>query len=374
MPLAASITEMADNKNQHFVPRAHFRPFTVNGKGKAIHLYNIDRMKAVLNAPVKNQCSADYFYGRDRRLEDAIQFLEGHYAARVRVLEQSNPALTAKEAIVLRRFIYLQHLRTEAAARTVADFTAAMLSVQGSDFDIPSRSDAVKISVLAAMRSYAETMKYVDDLKLRIIRNTSSVRFITSDDPVVMTNRWHQNSPLTKSLPFGMLSAGLVIFMPLTPTLQALLFDGDVYSVQHKSGFVDVTNDSDAVACNQLQALCCSQNLYFKDRDSELSVRSLVDAVADRRLPSKFVVTHAVKDESSETHMRYQVMHDPDVREYGEVLVHAKSTRPIPPMWPSFLKYRRKGKVYTNGTRAGFRREATMLLEQGGPQWRKITL
>lgn len=256
---------MADNKNQHFVPRAHFRPFTVGDQGKAIHLFNLQRMKAVFNAPVKNQCSADYFYGKDRRLEDAIQFVEGHYAESVRALEMPNPKLTAKEQVFLRRFIYLQHLRTEAAALTAADFTKSMLSVRGSDVEIPSASDAVKISVLAAMRSFAETMRCVDDLKLRVIRNKTGVGFITSDDPVVLTNRWHLKNHRTRSLSFGIASAGVVMFMPLTPTLHAILFDGGVYSIEHKSGFVDLTSDSDALACNQLQALCCSQNLYFKD-------------------------------------------------------------------------------------------------------------
>ncbi|MGH0343942.1 DUF4238 domain-containing protein [Sinorhizobium meliloti] len=46
---------MADNKNQHFVPKAHLKPFSVNGEGKAIHLFNLDRMQAFFDAPVKNR-------------------------------------------------------------------------------------------------------------------------------------------------------------------------------------------------------------------------------------------------------------------------------------------------------------------------------
>ena len=52
---------MADNKNQHYVPRVHLKPFTLDGEGLAINLLNIDRMKPISNAPVKNQCSGDYF-------------------------------------------------------------------------------------------------------------------------------------------------------------------------------------------------------------------------------------------------------------------------------------------------------------------------
>jgi len=67
---------MADNKNQHYVPRVHLEPFTLDGEGLAINLFNIDRLRPVHNAPVRNQCSGDYFYGKDERLERAINSVE----------------------------------------------------------------------------------------------------------------------------------------------------------------------------------------------------------------------------------------------------------------------------------------------------------
>jgi hypothetical protein len=44
---------MATNKNQHFVPRVHLRPFTVDEGGAAINVFNLDREKLIPNAPVK---------------------------------------------------------------------------------------------------------------------------------------------------------------------------------------------------------------------------------------------------------------------------------------------------------------------------------
>lgn len=64
---------MASNKNQHFVPRCYLRPFTLDGNGLSINIFNIDRSRAIKNAPVKNQCSGDYFYGKDQKLERALQ-------------------------------------------------------------------------------------------------------------------------------------------------------------------------------------------------------------------------------------------------------------------------------------------------------------
>src|SRR3546814_12494576 len=75
---------MAFNKNQHFVPKVHLRPFSLDGENLAISLINLRQMKPIPNAPVKNQCSSDSFYGRDPKLESAINFVENTYGEVVR--------------------------------------------------------------------------------------------------------------------------------------------------------------------------------------------------------------------------------------------------------------------------------------------------
>ncbi|AXW32869.1 hypothetical protein CJO88_05685 [Ralstonia solanacearum] len=56
--------KVATNKNQHFVPRCYLRQFTIDRGNKAINLYNVERDRFIEGAPVKNQCSGDYFYGK----------------------------------------------------------------------------------------------------------------------------------------------------------------------------------------------------------------------------------------------------------------------------------------------------------------------
>jgi hypothetical protein len=85
---------MASNKNQHFVPRCYLRPFTIDGANRAINLYNIDRRKFIERAPVKHQCSGDYFYGKDQLLDKAIQAMEGAYGTALRIITSQNCALT----------------------------------------------------------------------------------------------------------------------------------------------------------------------------------------------------------------------------------------------------------------------------------------
>ena len=103
---------MASNKNQHFVPRCYLRPFTLDGADSAIHLYNIDRQKFIEQAPVKHQCSGDYFYGKDSRVESAIQSMESAYGTALSEILKSDYALTDEHRDLLTLFWLLQHLRT----------------------------------------------------------------------------------------------------------------------------------------------------------------------------------------------------------------------------------------------------------------------
>src|SRR2546425_1225823 len=100
---------MATNKNQHFVPRCYLRAFTLDSANSAINLFNIDRMKFVERAPVKHQCSGDYFYGESLALENALQATEGSHATAVREILTPGFTLTDTHRDVLRRFWLLTH-------------------------------------------------------------------------------------------------------------------------------------------------------------------------------------------------------------------------------------------------------------------------
>ncbi|WFP64879.1 DUF4238 domain-containing protein [Mesorhizobium sp. WSM4904] len=362
---------MAENKNQHFVPRVHLTPFSVCAEGKAIHLFNLDRKKVIFDAPVKNQCSRDYFYGQDSKLEEAIQAVEGYYGRCVASLHKPGALVNESHATILRRFAYLQHVRTEAAARRSAEFAFAATNVSGVSCKQPTFKEAVKTAVIAAMRHYAHTMAVVDDLKVRVVRNLTSVPFITSDDPAVLANRWHQQRVRDRS--FGVSSAGALLFLPLTPTLLAIFLDSDVYQAEHVGGWINVPKPADILACNHHQVLNCAANLYFGDRSSGNDVQTMAASVAQLRPLSRFNVMAAVSDGETATHTRYAVVDAKDIAEHDDVLVHVRAVRPVPPRWPSFLKFRNKPFVYTNDTGAGFRRRTTATSRlQNSPPWRKV--
>jgi hypothetical protein len=355
---------LADNRNQHFVPKVHFKPFSVGGHGGAIQIFNLDRRQAIPNASVKKQCSGGYFYGHNKQLEKAIQTIEGAYGQMLRRLLPPEAEPAAVDCTVLRRFMLLQNLRTEAAAASASQVMAAMARFPGSipegeAFDI---KEAMRLAVGEAMLVFARSMKVVDDLRVTIVRNRSLTPFITSDDPAVLTNRWYLQNPRARGLPFSLRNAGMILLMPLSPATLVMLHDPEVYTVGHRRGVVWIDEDADAEALNAHQILNCAANLYFRDWETRDRVCTSVTATLPERPDRRHRTTYAVRGEVVGDHVRYDVRPFEEIAFEGkkEVLIHTEVLRPRPSRWPSFLDYRRDGRAYSNGSRTGFVRRGCL--------------
>ena len=220
------IIQMATNKNQHFVPRCYLKAFTVNAENLAINLFSLDRKKLIQNAPVKNQCSRDYFYGQDDRLETAIQLIETGYAKAIRDLIVNNSSLSNDNKIVFKIFWIFQHLRTEAAAMRAVQMTEDTRDIAGIDAE--EFSIGIKEAVQMACRAFSESMHIIDDLKFCILKNKTKLPFVTSDNPAILTNKWRLDKDRIPGHSFGLGSSGTLILLPLTPKLFFLGYDGDV--------------------------------------------------------------------------------------------------------------------------------------------------
>lgn len=354
---------MADNKNQHFVPRCHLRPFTKDAAGEAINLFNLTRAKAVPDASARSQCSSDYFYGRDKRLEDAIQMVERGYAEVVRNLLTAPGPLLPGHRIVLKRFAYLQHIRTEAASRAMAERTFAMIDSPGVEIERPSLKEATKQAVLAAMLHYASSMKLIDDLKICLVKNETAVPFVTSDNPAVLANRWHQADRRTRGRSFGLGRAGIVLILPLSPKLLCLLYDGDVYSVPNSAGWLIARKQADVRHLNEHQILNCAANLYFQDWSFRDSLAADVREIAPLRPQTHMEVVTAVLGETTAWGSRFDVVPKESLRQGQDSMIHIATNHPRPSGWPRFLSFRSGGQVFGNDTFAGFTRR--WCLEQG---------
>lgn len=350
---------MATNKNQHFVPRCYLRPFTIDSANVAINLFNIDRLKFIERAPVKHQCSSDYFYGEDLGLEKALQFMEGAYAEALREILKPGYSLTDAHRNLLSRFWLLQHMRTEAASRRAIEMTEAMGDIVD---DASSFRLGIREAVQDAMLAFVEHMGIVDDLKICLLRNRTSIPFVTSDDPALLTNRWFLEDKRTRGASFGLRSAGNLLLLPLSPKVLCIGYDGDVYSIPHKRGWVDVRQEIDIQALNQHQFLNCRANIFVHDSAHARGVHDAFSSVALLRPNIRHKINYAVLDRHEGSLSRYRVVDRALASKHQEAVIHSQTVHANPISWPRQFQWRPKGNVYTNGIGLGYVRRSVVEL------------
>lgn len=344
---------MATNKNQHYVPRCYLRPFTLDSANFAINIFNIDRQILIQQAPVKNQCSGDYFYGKNALLETAIQAQEANYAAVLRAILSPSYCLEDPHRKSLLRFWLFQYSRTEAAAKRSVEMSESMKEV--IDDGIRSQFKlSIKDAVQNSMKTFVEKIDAVDDLKVCLLRNRTATPFVTSDDPAILTNRWYFEDERTKHLSFGLRHSGSLVLLPLSPNILCVGYDGDVYSIPHNSGWADVRNDADVNALNQHQLMNCRANIFIRNPTHGQLIQDEFSKIKALRPAIRHVTNYAVRDRDEGSSTRYRVVDPSEAKDHDDVLVHGQTIRARPDRWPKQILWRTKGAVFTNGSRIGY--------------------
>lgn len=361
---------MASNKNQHFVPRCYLKPFTHRAENKSINIYNLDRKRFIKCAPVKNQCSGDYFYGKDDLLEGAIQSVEQGYGRVLQKILTSTAKIPSEYLDILKIFWVFQYVRTEGANIRSAEMLDDTLSTlpEGSKF-----SFEIKDAVQAAMRAFAEHMHVVSDLKVCLIKNATDIPFVTSDDPAVLTNRWQLEDIRTRGGSLGLRQAGAIILLPLSPKVMFVAYDANVYRIVNSTGWLTVKKTSDVEILNQFQLFNCRANIFFEDESYAVGLAAFVTKFESLRISIRHRVTYAVFDGVHRgAHKRYRVVSKSEFPLYDDGIMHAQSISPIPSAWPSFLQRRHKAHAYYNGTGVGYLRAAHAFAARGERPFIKV--
>jgi hypothetical protein len=360
---------MASNKNQHYVPQCYLKRFSSIESGAAINLFNLDRKKLIENAPIKKQCSKGYFYGEDLVLEKALQPIEGEYSTVINQIIEPGYKLSKEHKTFLKRFWLLQNMRTDAASRRSVEMTDEMGVVAGID---PSEyRQELKAAVIHSMRMFFEHIDMIDDLKVCLIKNKTDAEFITSDDPAILSNKWHILKKSSLGLSFGLGSAGNIVLLPLTPNILFLGYDGDVYSVSHNNGWVDVKDKHDIQYLNEHQFLNCRANIYSYKSNVEAELISDYEKIESRKPVLRHNITYSVLDCVEDGFKRYKVIDRKDAGEHDEALIHCQMKYPMPSFWPKQIRWRSNGFVFSNDSGVGFIRRSR-ISEMAGGKFRKI--
>lgn len=347
---------MVDYKNQHFVPKTHFKPFSIGGSGHAVNMYLLSQDRLVFGAPVKGQCAQAYLYGKDLRLEKILGRIEGSYGNLVTRLDTKNCVLDESDHWLLRYFTLLQSHRTAEQIERgftrmseMANFFKMTEERHGNAWD-PQHEPTRDRIMRELMLSFNEQMQegVLDDLKAVIVRNLAKQDFITSDDPAVTTNRWLLQRHSVNT--FGTNAAELVMFMPLGPRFIALIYDPAVYAIGAASpGWVDLRRDADVHAFNLHQYMRAVSAIYFRrEQDAPRVAAEFKEAKKHRpEFWDRFTV--AKKAEEGETHTRFEVGTPDEVAGEDTIMFHLAREWPTPPCWPSILRYRHNAHGFTKG-------------------------
>lgn len=355
---------MPIKKRQHYVPRCYLKPFSLDGNGKTINVYNITQSKLISNAPIKGQCAKDYFYGRDLNIENKLQNIEREYANTACTLQGNVENLSNDDMEFLRFFALLQYARTDMAAKRMRLLRENMRDVifEGRHIAPP----VLDLSDYAMMRDsldiVANEIDNVDDIKICIIKNNTKNDFITSDDPVIFTNRFylqklHRNT-------FGLKNSGLLFFMPITPQFLLMCYDGGIYTIPDRQGkLLIVTKCSDISCLNELQYMKSVNNIYFSEWHNRELIKTEFNKKFNYRPESWVEIEAFVRVNSENSYETYRIA-SAEERQGGEhTLINPRSCHNAPSQWFSMLKYRHSQRTYFNKTMIGYVRKKAWLHE-----------
>lgn len=265
------ITETS-TKNQHYVPQFLLKKFSLDRK--TIKVYQKDKGRIIENAPIKNQCSKKWFYGKGKT-EDKLSQLEGDGAKVIkRVLEDKK--VDFKEKAQLYQFIYLQSIRTLKKINLINETTKevkkkilrSMAEIEGlKDIDEIISEIVEQDSMMApeelVKKSEVDYKRILDlDFVILKIENLEKIKqneFIIGDSPVVHYNYYFQR------FNGGLERYGEMIIMPLSPYETIILYDKNIYDFYNiNKNKVIYIGIEDIQKLNSLQYINCDRNIYFK--------------------------------------------------------------------------------------------------------------
>lgn len=274
---------MPSNKEHHYVPQFYLRNFSANGK--AVRAFNIARRLHVPAASIRGQCRRSYLYGgSESKLEGALADLEGVASTAIRGIVQCGSLPTdQRERLALGTFALAQWGRTPTAARLHNLWITKMY--RNIARTVPDLADRFgpRLGELcveqpdAILDTTVESVRYAPailDLRVKVVRNASTIEFVTSDAPVAFHNQWAQEVRGVGTI--GYACSGLQIFLPLDPVHLLVFYDPRVYRIgSERASFVTTADLRFVRQMNALQAMHAEENVYYRSAASAESVDAL---------------------------------------------------------------------------------------------------
>lgn len=256
-----------NKRRQHYVPRFYLKNFSLEN-AKQINLYHIGTKKLYNNVSLREQCYKKNFYGIDN--ENYLAEMEKHFSIVIKyiLLNYDLPFITNAHRYLM-AFVAVQMSRTKKFADDlnsfIEKFNQLILLRNQEHFpniDVTKIKIGLKNPVLETLPYSYKILLSIEDLHCHLLfANNENQPFITSDSPVFVYNKYIEE---LKSAKNGLLSEGVLIFVPLSSIVCLLLYDSSVYKVgkNNQSKTFNLSLD-DIFQINSMQFINADQSLYF---------------------------------------------------------------------------------------------------------------
>ena len=262
---------MQNKKDQHYVPRFYLKNFSENKK--SLGMLRKSGFRVVEHASIKQVAYRDYMYGRDGVIEEWLSKCEGKWSQVVRYLlveDDTECTEPLEYYLLLLHFVQISLVRTAKIAdayRSLLDNFSMMLDETEAsggklavsreeffaDYDTPN-----KIAIDVAN----ECFDILADLKPLTIINESGRGFITSDNPVTLYNLLYARR--NYRINYGLGTGGIIIFLPLSPTVCFCLYDPEVYDEKSEDGFnITIKSKNQVNELNKMFAQNAYEAIYW---------------------------------------------------------------------------------------------------------------
>ena len=278
---------MQNKKDQHYVSRFYLKYFSENKK--SIGMLRRSGFHIVEHASIKQVAYRDYMYGKDGELEEWLSKCERKWSRVIRYLfgeDDSQCADPAEYYILLLHFVQISLARTAKIAdahQELMDYYKTLIDeAEASGGKLAAGLEGLFIDCNTpnriAIEIADERLDILTDLKPLTIINESGRGFITSDNPVVLYNPLYARRKYR--INYGTGTGGIIIFLPLSPSVCFCLFDSEIYDEKSKDGF-NITIKSK----NQINEL---NKLFAKNAYEAIFWGKGVDADYAKRMGREF--------------------------------------------------------------------------------------
>jgi diadenosine tetraphosphatase ApaH/serine/threonine PP2A family protein phosphatase len=152
----------------------------------------------------------------------------------------------------------------------------------------------------------------LEGLRVHVITAPTGDAFITCDNPAYRYNQYCEGvgwQGLT-----GALCRGLQVFLPLSPLVSVLLFDGGVYKVGRRGvAPSSQATERDAEFLNTIQLLAAAENVYFAGWGSVPEIQRLARSIREERSRNRLRVMEAYEVGNPRSSLIHQYEEMPDL-------------------------------------------------------------